>query len=63
MTKPKKVIIEQLGFGKEKEFRPFTKAELRARHNGHIPDPRSELEKELDWLAEDEFQTRESVKP
>lgn len=37
MTKPKKVltIIEQLGFGKEKDFRPFTKSEIEARKTHH----------------------------
>lgn len=106
MTKTKKVltVIEQLGFGKEKDFRPFTKSELDERQTacpvhqcrncglkmfhpggfaiewacvwcGHIewfaewasqnvpPDPRSEDERDLDCLADDEAQTRESIRP
>ena len=66
MTKNKKLltqdeIIKQLGFRPDVKFRPFTKSELDARMKS--TDPRSELERELDWLAEDEAATIKSIRP
>lgn len=55
----KEEIIRQLGFGKEKGFRLFTKSELEAR----ISDPRSEEERDLDELAADEAATINSIRP